>query len=64
MPILTSTTGQAGFVSALESGLTADALWGGITPFATLMITVIVFAFSYRIVRRLLKGTSQGTYKK
>lgn len=56
-------SGEAAFISALEAGMTGDALWGALTPFAGLMITLFVFAFGYYVYRRLTKGGSKGKFK-
>lgn len=58
-----SVTGMAGFVSALAEGLTADAMWGSITPFAPIIISVFIFAFAYYVYRRVTKAGSHGKFK-
>ena len=56
-------SGEAGFISAVSSGMSGDALWGALTPFAGLMVTFFVFAFGYYVYRRLTKGGSKGKFK-
>lgn len=52
-----------GFVSDINAGITADAMWGGVRPFAPLMITIFLFAFAYGIFRRVTKAGSKGKYR-
>ena len=47
---------MATFVTALEETLTPDALWGGLVGCAALIGTMVLFAFGYRIVKRLVQG--------
>lgn len=47
-------------VTALNTEITLDALWANITAFAPLIITMVLFAFGYRIVKRVIRGTSRG----
>lgn len=54
------TSGEATFFAALESGLTQDALWGGLTPMTGLMIALFIFSFAYYIFRKLFKGGRRG----
>lgn len=53
-------TGVAGAASALESNLTADAVWGAITPFIPIVVTVALIALSVTIIRRIVKKASKG----
>lgn len=52
--------GMAGFVSALQTGISSDAMWTEVTKAAPLIITVVVFAFGYYIVRKVTKGSAKG----
>lgn len=53
-------TGIAGFVNAVQAGVTMDALWGTLTAFVPLLITMVLFAFGYKVVKKVIKGTSRG----
>lgn len=53
-------TGVSGAVSALQSNLTADAVWGAITPFIPIVVTVSLIALSVYIIRRIIKKASKG----
>lgn len=55
-----SATGVEGAVSALSSNLTADAVWGAITPFIPIVVTVSLIALSVTIIRRIVKRASKG----
>lgn len=54
-----------GFISALTdtNGITSATLWGEITAAAGFIAAVVLFAFGYRIIRRLLNGASKGKAK-
>lgn len=53
-------TGVSGAASALESNLTADAVWGAITPFIPIVVSVALIALSVTIIRRVVKKASKG----
>lgn len=53
-------TGMSGLVTALQSVLTTDAFMGALTSLIPVVGGVLLFAFVYRIVRRLIKGTAKG----
>lgn len=55
--------GMAGFITALTSssdGLTSANLWGEATNAAVLIAAVAIFAFGYRIVRKVTSGAAKG----
>lgn len=56
---------MAGFVTALtgESGVTSANLWAQITAAAGFIGAVVIFAFGYRIVRKVINGVSKGKAK-
>lgn len=54
---------MSGFVTAISEGVTADALWGALTAFAPLIVTMVLFGFAYYIVRKVIRGTSRGKAK-
>lgn len=53
-------SGVNGAVTALETNLTADAVWGAITPFIPVVVTVSLIALSVYIIRRIIKRASKG----
>lgn len=53
-------TGMAGFITALNTGITTDTLWGEATKAAPFIISVVIFAFGYYIVKKVTKGSSKG----
>lgn len=53
-------TGMTGFISALTTGITSDTLWAEVTKAAPFIIGVVIFAFGYYVVRKLVKGTGKG----
>lgn len=60
-----TTVGMSDFITALTTneGITASNLWGAITPVAGTIAIVVMFAFSYRVLRRLVGGVSRGKAK-
>lgn len=48
------------FVQALLEGITADALWSIIAGFAGLVIMMVLFAFAYRVVKRIIRSIPKG----
>ena len=57
-----ATSGEQGFIYALEDEVTADNMWGAVTPLVGIIGFVFVFAFAYRIIRKVLKKGSQGKF--
>lgn len=53
---------MAGFIEALTGtdGINSANLWGAITPAAATVAVVVLFALSYRVLRKLVKGVSKG----
>ena len=52
--------GMEGLVSALSGILTTDAFMGALTDLIPVVGGVLLFAFVYRIIRRMIKGTAKG----
>lgn len=53
-------TGMSGFITALQTNLTSANLWAELTAAAGFIGLMVIFAFGYRVVRKVLKGTSKG----
>lgn len=58
-----TTTGMQAFITALQTNLTSANLWTELTGVAGFLGLMVVFAFGYRIVRRLINGVSKGKAK-
>lgn len=56
-------TGMAAFITALQTNLTSANLWGELTAAGAFIGLMVVFAFGYRIVRRLVNGVSKAKAK-
>ena len=54
--------GMSGMITALtaQGGITSSSLWTEAAAAAPLIIGIFIFAFGYRIVRKLLKSGSKG----
>lgn len=53
-------TGMSGLVTALQGILTTDAFMANLTALVPVIGGVLIFAFTYRIVRKIVKGSSKG----
>ena len=47
------------FITAINAGLTSDALWAEIAKAAPFVITIFVVAVGYRILRKVIKSGSK-----
>lgn len=58
-------TGMQAFVTALQGtdGITSANLWAQITPAAGFLALVVIFAFGYRVCRKIVSGVSRGKAK-
>lgn len=53
-------TAMSSLVTALQGILTTDAFFTNFTALVPVIGGVLVFAFTYRIVRRMIKGAQNG----
>lgn len=60
LTVLGDASGMAQFITNLQTNLTSAALWGEIAQAGAFLGLMVVFAFGYRIVRRLVNGVSKG----
>lgn len=53
---------MAGFITAITGtdGITSANLWAQITPAGAFIGAIVIFAFGYRVVRKLISGASKG----
>ena len=51
------------FFTAITEAVTPAALWGALASSAAFIGTIVVFAFGYRVVKRLVSGASRGKAK-
>ena len=56
-------TGMGAFIEALQTNLTSANLWQELAAAGAFIGLMVVFAFGYRIVRRLVNGVSKGKAK-
>lgn len=57
---------MSNFVSAITAstgGITSANLWAEAANCATLIASIAIFAFGYRIVKRVVSGASRGKAK-
>lgn len=55
-----NTSGETAFISAMQEQVNADSLWGALIPLAGFIGFMVVFAFAYRILNKVLKKTPKG----
>lgn len=62
---MSESTGMSGFLTALTgtNGITSDNMWAQITPAAETIGKIVIFAFGYYVLRKLIKGASRGKAK-
>lgn len=51
---------MADLVTALQGILSSSAMFANLTTLIPVVGGVLVFAFSYRIIRKMIKGASNG----
>lgn len=51
---------MSALVTALQSILTTDAMFTNLSALIPVVGGVLIFAFTYRIVRRIVSGASKG----
>lgn len=56
-------TGMSSFITALQTNLSSANLWGELAAVGGFIGLMVVFAFGYRVVRRLIGGVSKGKAK-
>lgn len=52
--------GMSEFIASLNTGLAPAAMWGAIADAAPLIITLVLFALAFYLVRKLIKGAGKG----
>lgn len=57
------TANMQSFITALQTNLTSGNLWNELAGAGAFIGLMVVFAFGYRIVRRLVNGVSKGKAK-
>ena len=54
-------TAMSSVVTALQSILTTDAMFTNLAALIPVVGGVLIFSFTYRIVRKIVRGASKGT---
>ena len=57
------TTAMSSVVTALQSILTTDAMFTNLASLIPVVGGVLIFAFTYRIIRRIVSGSQKGKAK-
>lgn len=55
-----NTTSMSSVVTALQGILTTDAMFTNLASLIPVVGGVLIFAFTYRIVKKIVKGASKG----
>lgn len=58
--LLEGSTGVAGFISALTTGLTPAVFWDVLTSLAPFIIVIVPVALGFYFVRKLIKGSAKA----
>lgn len=56
-------TGNAAIADALETGLTADALFGTLLPYMGVIVTLILVSLGIYFLRKVNKGAQKAKAK-
>jgi len=56
-------TGNAAIADALETGLTADALFGTLLPYMGVIVTLILVSLGLYFLRKVNKGAQKAKSK-
>lgn len=56
-------TSMSAVVTALQSILTTDAMFTNLAALIPVVGGVLIFAFTYRIIRKIIKGAQGGKAK-
>lgn len=59
----TTKTAMEAVVTALKSILTTDAMFTNLSLLIPVVGGVLIFAFTYRIIRRIVSGANKGKAK-
>lgn len=63
MLMLDTVTNMSAVVTALQSILTTDAMFTNLAALIPVVGGVLIFAFTYRIVKKIVGGASKGKAK-
>lgn len=57
------TTSMSGVVTALQGILTTDAMFTNLSALIPVIGGVLIFSFTYRIIRRIISGANKAKAK-
>lgn len=57
---MTEPTGVQALVAALQTAINADTMFSNLALVVPVIGGVVIFAFMYYIIRRVIKGASKG----
>lgn len=60
---MSETTAMSQVVSALQSILTTDAMFTNLAALIPVVGGVLIFSFTYMIIKKIIKGASRGKAK-
>lgn len=60
---MTETTSMSAVVTALQGILTTDAMFTNLAALIPVLGGILIFAFTYRLVRRMVSGAPKGKAK-
>lgn len=60
---VTDTTAMTGVTEALETAITTDTMFTNLASLIPVVGGVLIFAFTYRIIRRVISGAQKGKAK-
>lgn len=63
MFLMDAVTSMSSVVTALQSAITTDTMFTNLSALIPVVGGVLIFAFTYRIVRKIVGGASKGKAK-
>lgn len=61
--VLEASTAMSALLSALQTAISTDTMLANLTTLVPFVGGVAIFAFTYRLVRKLIGGASRGKAK-
>lgn len=55
-----ASTGMAALLSALQTAISTDTMLANLTTLIPFVGGIVIFAFTYRLVKKLVQGSSKG----
>lgn len=58
--LLEASAGMSALLTALQSAISTDTMLANLTTLIPFVGGIVIFAFTYRLVKKLVQGSSKG----